>query len=113
MKITGYVFGRITIEGKDYASDVIIYPERVNPSWWRKEGHVLRPQDLEEALKAKPEIIVIGTGYSGAMKVPEETVEFLLGKGVEIRVERTGRAVEIFNALPPGKKAVAALHLTC
>jgi len=33
MHISDYRFGRIVIDGKTYTSDVIVYPDRVDPSW--------------------------------------------------------------------------------
>ncbi|MEW6067568.1 MAG: MTH938/NDUFAF3 family protein [Nitrospirota bacterium] len=113
MKVEQYSFGRITIDGKTYISDVIIYPERVDSSWWRKEGHRLQVIDLTDVIKAKPEVLIIGTGYSGAMAVPKETISHLESKGIEVRIERTGTAVELFNKLQKNKKVIAALHLTC
>lgn len=113
MKITHYSFGKITVDGKTYTSDVIIYPGRVDASWWRKESHYLQAADLTEVINAKPDILVIGTGYSGVMVVPEETARFVRSKGIEIRVERTEKAVELYNNLQEGKVVIAALHLTC
>jgi hypothetical protein len=113
LKIESYSFGRIVIDGKTYTSDVIIYPGRVNGSWWRKEGHLLRRDDLAEALKAKPDVLIIGTGYSGVMRVPRETIEQIVGMGIEVKVDRTSKAVEEYNALQGAKTVVAALHLTC
>ncbi|MDI6800818.1 MAG: MTH938/NDUFAF3 family protein [Thermodesulfovibrionales bacterium] len=80
MKIDHYSFGRITIENKTYTSDVIIYRDRVDPSWWRKEGHYLHVEDLSDVINAKPDVLVIGTGYSGVMVVPKETFEFIKSK---------------------------------
>ena len=54
MKIEHYSFGNITIDGQTYTSDVIIYPERVDASWWRKEGHNLQIEDLAGVIKAEP-----------------------------------------------------------
>lgn len=113
MKITHYSFGKITVDGKTYTSDVIIYPGRVDASWWRKEGHYLHSSDIREVFDAKPDVLIIGTGYSGAMVVPEETTRFVRSKGIEIRVERTEKAVELYNNLQEGKVVIAALHLTC
>lgn len=39
MHIENYNFGEIKIDGKTYTSDVIIYKDKVEDSWWRKEGH--------------------------------------------------------------------------
>jgi hypothetical protein len=112
-RISHYSFGSITIDGKAYRSDVIIFPGRVQGSWWRKEGHYLRPEDLEEVIEAKPELVVIGTGASGVMEVPADTIKWLEGKGMKVKVARTGEAVEIYNSLKDNTSAVAALHLTC
>lgn len=118
MKIEHYSFGRITIDGKIYSSDVIIYPadRRVDPSWWRKEGHLLQPDDLIDIIAARPDILIIGTGYSGVMVVPRETIDYVGERGIELHVEKTSKAVELFNRLQserPDKVIIAALHLTC
>jgi hypothetical protein len=113
MKIEYYSFGKITIEGKTYTSDVIIYPEKVNASWWRKEGHNLQVVDLTDVINANPQILVIGTGATGLMRVPKETISHLQSKGIEVHVARTGEAVEIFNKLQKDKIVIAAFHLTC
>jgi len=114
MNIDDYAFGKIVVDGKTYTSDVIIYPERVDSSWWRKEGHRLEPGDLENVIRAKPDILVVGTGNVGAMDVPQETLSALRSQGMDVRVAPTGKAVDIFNSLQDtNKKVVAALHLTC
>lgn len=113
MKIDSYSFGRIVINGKTYTSDVIIYPGKINSAWWRQEGHLLQLADLEEALQAGPDVLVIGTGSYGAMRVPGETVDRISAKGIIVKVERTGTAVEVYNELRGTGTVIAALHLTC
>lgn len=113
MKIEHYSFGRIIIDGKTYTTDVIIYPGRVDSSWWRKEGHHLQIADLTDVINAKPDILIIGTGYSGVMEVPKGTLTYLESKGIKVHVAVTEKAVEIFNKLQKDKIVIAALHLTC
>lgn len=113
MHIDDYSFGRIVIDGKTYTSDVIVYPERVDPSWWRQEGHYLRKEDLADVVAANPDVLIIGTGNSGVMTVPETTVTFLESRGIRVFAERTGRAVETFNKQQGAGKVVGAFHLTC
>lgn len=113
MKITHYSFGRITVNGNTYTSDVIIYPDRVDSSWWRKEGHLLQTADIKDVMTAKLPVLIIGTGAYGAMKVPEKTLDYLKSNGVEVHYYNTGKAVELYNRIAPKKPAVAALHLTC
>ena len=113
MKVEHYSFGKITIDGKTYTSDVIIYPGRVDSSWWRKEGHNLQVVDLSDVINAKPEILIVGTGSSGLMKVPKETLSHLESKGIEVYIALTEKTVELFNKLRKDKIVIAALHLTC
>ena len=113
MKIERYSFGSITIDGRTYTSDVIIYPERVDASWWRKEGHNLNIVDLKDVINAKPDVLVVGTGSPGLMKVPKETLSHLESKGIEVHVSLTAKAVELLNKLQSSKKVIAAFHLTC
>ncbi|HKZ52481.1 MAG TPA: MTH938/NDUFAF3 family protein [Candidatus Acidoferrales bacterium] len=117
--IEKYEFGRLQVDGKEYSRDVIIYPkgapsgQRVDASWWRKEGHRLDKADLDEVTKAKPEVLVVGTGYYGCMKVPKETIEFVRSLGIELYAQPTKEACQKYNELKDAKRVVAALHLTC
>ncbi len=113
MHIDGYVFGRIIIDSRTYTTDLILYPDRVDSSWLRKEGHYLQKEDLPGIVKAKPDVLVIGTGNMGVMKVPESTIKYFEEHGIEVHVAKTGKAVEIFNELSENKKVIAAFHLTC
>jgi len=111
--IDSYEFGHIVINGKHYHSDVIIYPDRVDDHWWRKEGHLLLPEDLKEVVKENPQILVIGTGNSGLMKVPSTTINWIKSKKIEVRIEPTQTACHTYNQLCSSHKVIAALHLTC
>ena len=113
MQIDSYTFGRIVVDGKTYTTDVIIYPGKVDSSWWRQEGHLLQLVDLEEVLLAKPDMLVIGTGSFGVMRVPREAVDRIAAMGIAVKVERTGKAVEVYNEMQGTGTVVAALHLTC
>jgi hypothetical protein len=96
-----------------YSGDVIIYPDRVDGPWWREKGHSLALADLREVLQALPEALVIGQGSYGRMEVPLETRRRLQAAGIEVIVEPTGRACEMYNRLRAKRRVVAALHLTC
>lgn len=113
MRITHYSFGTITIDGHTYASDVIIYLDRVDSKWRRKEGHLLQIEDLADIMTAKPSVLIIGTGASGLMKVPGKTLKYLNSNGVGVHIHDTKKAVELYNMIASQKPAIAALHLTC
>ncbi len=111
--IDSYDFGRIVINGKRYSSDLIVFPDKVRDGWWRKEGHRLHVEDLKDVLEVKPEVLVVGTGYSGLMRVPPETRRYVESEGIEFVAQKTAEACETFNRLVKSRKVVAALHLTC
>lgn len=108
-----YSFGEITIDGEKYTNDVIILPDRIRNNWWRKEGHSLHPEDIAEVVEAEPEVLVVGTGAYGGMKVPSETQEHLKSNGIELIAEKSESACETYNELADSRKVAAALHLTC
>ena len=112
-RIEHYAFGTITIDGTTYRSDVIVLPDRVTPDWRRKRGHILAVDDLDEILSDPPATLIVGTGASGAMSVPAETVAALEELGIEVIIQPTGEAVETYNRLAPDGRAAAGLHLTC
>jgi len=114
VKIEEYRFGYIRIAGEEYRRDLIILPERIIPDWRREQGHRLSLKDLQDVIEYEPEVLVIGTGASGAMKVPNEVREALNSKAIEVIVAKTGEAVKEYNRMrEEGRLAVAALHLTC
>ena len=111
--IESYSFGSIVIDGRKYKSDVLVYPESVQDGWQRLEGHDLQLDDLEDALRRSPNVLVIGTGSFGKMKVTPELKDALERKGIKVIVARTGQAVEKYNEMQNEGEVVAALHLTC
>lgn len=113
MKIESYEFGRITIGGKTYTSDVVVYPEGVDDGWWRREGHKLHVEDIREIVQRRPEVLVVGTGHDALMKIPPETQEHVRSKGVSLIAKGTKEACEIYNQLVGSRRVIAALHLTC
>ena len=111
--IEEYAFGRISVDGRTYRADVIVFPERVADSWRRREGHNLCLEDLAEVLSYRPEVLVIGQGHSGLMQVPAAVTTELARQGIGAFAAPTAEAVREYNRLAAAKKVVAALHLTC
>jgi hypothetical protein len=117
MKINDYDFGRIVIDDTEYSTDILIFPDRVEDNWWRRKGHELNLEDIQEILLKNPKVLVIGTGYSGRMVVSESVVKEISSRGIKVIIEPTKEAVEIYNKLVEkegGEKVItAAFHLTC
>jgi hypothetical protein len=101
------------IGGVIYTSDLIVFPNRIHPSWWRKTGHRLCMEDLREILEEDFDVLIIGTGHWGMMKVDKEVTQHAKSANFDLIIEKTQKAVQHFNTLSDRKKTVAAFHLTC
>jgi len=111
--IESYDFGTIVIDGRKFGSDLVIYPDRIHENWWRGEGHTLSVDDVKEIVEAKPEVLVVGTGYSGFMKIHPDTENFLKSRGIKLIAAKTEKACKTYNELSKSRRVVAAFHLTC
>jgi len=112
--IDDYNFGVIVIGGKVFRSDLVITPKSIFDDWWRLEGHRLQIPDVRDYLAEEFDSVVIGTGYSGLMRVDPEVVELFKSKGCEVFIAKTKEAIKIYNRLvSKGKKVLAFFHLTC
>jgi len=111
--IDSYHFGQIVINGQKYSSDVVIFSDRVKDDWWRKTGHELCVEDIAEVMTENPEVLVVGTGESGLMKVLPEVEQAAQAREIKLVVATTDKACNTYNQLGHSQRLVAALHLTC
>lgn len=112
--IDSYSFGNMIIDGREYDHDLIVFPHKTKADWWRSNGHILRIDDLQEIIEYKPELLIIGTGSVGMMRVGPSAKDCLRREGIKCIEELTGDATELFNEeLQKGTKVVGAFHLTC
>ncbi|MFX1492611.1 MAG: Mth938-like domain-containing protein [Promethearchaeota archaeon] len=114
MLIEEYEFGKIVIDGETYYTDVLVFPDRVRDQWWRRKGHELGIEDIKCVLAAQPEVLIVGTGYTGALRIPEETQRQLSKHHIQLIVKKTQAACSLFNSMmQANRNVVSALHLTC
>ena len=112
VKITAVRFGEVEIDKKVYFSDMVV--------WWdgkieyREKSHNFTISDFLELAEKKPDIIVIGTGMNGIVRILAEVKQAAEDKKIEIFTELSPKAAEMFNGfLADRKKAVAVIHSTC
>lgn len=112
--IETYSFGNIRINGKNYTSDVKIISGKVVSNWWRKTRHEVNVEDVTDILNSDVEILVVGMGQPGLMKVSPALRGELKNRGIELIEKPTAKAYVEFNKLyAEGKKVAGAFHLTC
>jgi len=76
-----------------------------------EKTHRLSFDELEWLLDPKPEVLIIGIGWDGVV-VPSEDIESRAG--CEVRLLKTGEAVELYNKLKrEGRRVAIHVHSTC
>lgn len=114
MKIETYSFGRMIIDGEKYGNDLMICGDSVKSNWVREEGHLLKPTDLMWIVEREPDLLIVGRGSSGRMKIGENARSRLKERGIELWSGTTDEAADYFNSKQGGSELVAAaFHLTC
>jgi len=113
--IDEYHFGKIKINGITYLNDIRISSSgRILPEWWRKKGHRVEIEDLEDILDNDVEIFVLGKGKPGLMKASKDLKQYFVKKSILLVEESTSKAVLRVNKLfTSGQKFAAGFHLTC
>jgi hypothetical protein len=111
-RLQDYRFGRVLVDGREETRDLIVLPGRVVREWWRREGHALVLDDLDDVLDELPERLIVGTGSTEQMRPDPGAMDALRARGTEIEVLPTPEAVRRYGRLDPARTA-AALHLTC
>lgn len=113
IQIDNYRFGEIIVDGQAYKNDLIIFPDHVSPQWVREKGHSLTHSDLEKVFPVDLDLLLIGTGAYGRMKVPDHVQEQIQTSGLKIKIQKTKEACQTYNELCDSLRVAAALHLTC
>ena len=109
-----FSFGRIVVEGQICNSDIKIVRGRLVTDWWRKSGHTVDIDDVQDILDSDSTILVIGKGQPGYMKVSESLRKCLQEKDIKLIVEQTSEAIRTFNELmQAGKPVSAGFHVGC
>ncbi len=115
MHIDQYRFGTLVVDGREIRGDVLVTPGGVQEHWWRREGHVLRLEDLGTLPEPGLQRLVVGTGDYGRMRPAAGLERELAARGVSVEVLPTADAVDRINELLRAGAVgwAGALHLTC
>jgi len=109
-----YRFGSMIVNGVQYLADLKIIKGKVIPNWWRKQRHVVGPDDVADIIQASPQILVVGKGSPGLMEVDPKLRNILDRESIELIELPTSEAVIRFNQLwSEGRDVAGAFHLTC
>lgn len=116
MRIEGFSFGSIRINGASYERDVVIDRGKIRdrnkkPSKPFRGAYGHTPLSIKEKIPWKCRRLVIGTGANGALPVMNEVKREAERRKVELLRLRTPAAIEALNRQPRDTNAI--LHVTC
>lgn len=103
--------GKLLFQGKVSRSDTIVYKDHMDTKWWLKGRTIIDACDLEDVLKAEPEVVVVGLGFMMPITISDEAINVLEAKGIKVHVEKTEKAAEIYNEFTAKKKTIGLFHL--
>ena len=116
--VTALAWGAMTVAGLGDGKDFKLWPGGGRAWDWRETGMRhdpgIQPADVEELLDHGATVVVLSRGIDLVLKTDPKTLTLLEGEGVEVHVEQTERAVELYNALATAGRPVGGLfHSTC
>ncbi|MGH3321586.1 MAG: Mth938-like domain-containing protein [Streptosporangiaceae bacterium] len=116
-RITHVSWGTMTVDGVGTGKDFKLYPGGGRPWDWRETGtaHVpgIQPADVTELLDRGASVIVLSRGLQERLRVQPRTLELLDARGIEVRVEETSRAADLYNRLAATDSVGGLFHSTC
>lgn len=109
--IDSFEFERVVILGEEYKSDILISPDGNISKWEREEEHTLKSVDIEGVLTHGPDLIVIGTGTIGNLKLAEDVEPFLGEKSIEVIAYKSEKAIDMYRQLRNQHRVLLLLHV--
>ena len=118
-KINKLSWGKIKIDSKDYKQVLIINGfvkdrDEITLKKLFNTTHRISKDEEDELLSNSPEIILIGDGWQGVLKVEDNFINSVKSRGITIEILHSRKAVKRFNQLTKeGKKVNALINTTC
>jgi hypothetical protein len=116
VKIDSTKFGSITIDGKTHHEEdnYIISWDGEITGLHTAQRHLFDEPELEMILKRNPEMLIVGTGDSGLLKLSEEAKRKCKQNAIGLIYDISRKAIVKFNEnVIKGKKVIAFIHVTC
>lgn len=116
-KVVGLAWGHTDVEGLGSMKDAKLWPGGGRAWDWNETGtrHVpgIQPTDVQELLDHGCHVVVLTRGMQLRLQTCPETLDVLRDAGVEVHVEETTTAVDLYNRLTERSAVGCLIHSTC
>lgn len=117
-KIDKTKFGSITVSGKKYENDILIRLDGAVEKRKKKlskeiygTSHIISLAEAEYVYEKSAEIIIIGSGQTGMVKLSDEATDFFQEKQCRVELLPTPVAIEHWNKAKG--RTIGLFHITC
>lgn len=116
-RIENYTFGELCIDNRSYQTDIIITAQGeikqrdTKYTLTFQSRHTISLEEIVVLCEEEPEVIIIGTGEHGRVRLSQEAEQYLQKQQIEIIIGRTPVIIEKYNKCT--KKKIAWLHPRC
>ncbi|GAA2095522.1 Mth938-like domain-containing protein [Actinomadura alba] len=116
-RITHISWGRMEVEGIGSGKDFKLYPGGGRLWDWSETGtrHSpgIQPADVRELLDHGCTVVVLSQGMELRLETTPEVLGLLEAAEVEVHVEETTAAAELYNRLAESHAVAGLFHSTC
>jgi hypothetical protein len=117
-KVEKFSFGSIVIGGRKYGRDILMLPDGVikqrKGGFWKFGSHVFKKEEIDELIRANPEVVILGTGTNAKAKLTSDAELLIKGAKIELISLPSREAVDKLNRfVEEGKRVSALIHITC
>lgn len=111
-------WGAISVDEVGELKDAKLWPDGGRAWDWGETGtrHEpgIQPSDVAELVEHGADVVVLSRGMELRLRTQPETLAWLEGRRVEVRVAETTEAVAVYNELAAsGRRVGALIHSTC
>lgn len=117
-RIDGTEFGSITIEGKTFEHDVLIWPDGKVRKRKKKlskavygTSHIISLDEARHVYQEGADWLIVGTGQSGLVELSEEAADYFRRHECRVRLLPTPAAIDAWNSAEGN--VIGLFHVTC
>src|SRR3989344_8006502 len=108
VNIQEFKLGSFFVDSKHFIGNIKIADNKIR-YWDRPDDYTLEMDEIESVLKLSPNVIIIGTGAGGLLKVSDAIKQRILRNNIEIVIDKTQNVINLINSLSKEKKKFAAI----